>query len=144
MDAVMAIPHITLGFGSGVAFWESLRHNHDKVLYQEKFEGAKGVTRSHKSKKDRQYNGQNKQETTMIYKIPYRKPKTEQDKSHQILGVNSGAQEGLAVPVPPMSRRSDDHIGIVINTKKTSYFIEGHPRNIPVKFTLKHFIVFRE
>jgi hypothetical protein len=80
----------------------------------------------------------------MIYKIPYRKPKTEQDKSHQILGVNSGAQEGLAVPVPPMSRRSDDHIGIVINTKKTSYFIEGHPRNIPVKFTLKHFIVFRE
>jgi len=108
---VMAIPHMTLGFGSGVAFWESLRNNHDKVLYQEKFEG----TRS-------QYNGQNNKEKTMIYKIPYRKPKTEQDKSHQILGINSGAQEGLAVPAPPMSRRSDDHIGIVINTKKQLFY----------------------
>jgi hypothetical protein len=36
--------------------------------------------------------------------------------------VNSGAQEGLAVPAPPMSRRSDDHIGIVINTKKQLFY----------------------
>ena len=52
---------------------------------QEKFEDTKGVIRSHKSKKNRQHNDQNKKKTrrqTMPGKILHRKLKIEQRKLH--------------------------------------------------------------
>ena len=51
---------------------------------QEKFEKAKGATRSRKLKKDRQYNGQTKKDKR--YKIVYRKPKIEQHKHYKNRG----------------------------------------------------------
>jgi hypothetical protein len=36
------------------------------------------------------------------------------------------------------------HLGFLINTKKNDIFAEGHPRTIPINFTIKCFIGFRE
>jgi len=46
------------------------------------FADTKGVIRSRKSKKNRQYNGQTKNRQTTIYKTLHRKLKTEQHQPH--------------------------------------------------------------
>ena len=65
------------------------------TLLKEKFEDTKVVNRRRKSKKNRQHNGQKKQEKRI-----YRKLKIEQHEPHLIPRVNSCASEGLAVPAP--------------------------------------------
>jgi hypothetical protein len=65
---------------------------------EEKFEVAKGIVRGHESKKDSQYNGQNKGPTA-IYKTLHRKPKTEPHESYWKSWMNAGSPEGSAVPV---------------------------------------------
>jgi len=45
-------------------------------------EDTKGVIRTHKSKKYKQYNDQRKKGQTMIYKTQYRKLKIEQHEPH--------------------------------------------------------------
>ena len=72
------------------------------MIFIERFEDSKVVTRSRKSK-DRQCNGQREKNTkgqTMIYKTLHKNLKIEQHEPNYKLWVNSGAPEVLAVPGP--------------------------------------------
>jgi hypothetical protein len=73
------------------------------IIEEEKCEATKGVTNSHKSKKkDRQYNGQKKQDkwTTNDLHNTTQETKDRATRTPQNTGVNSGAPERLDVPAP--------------------------------------------
>jgi hypothetical protein len=69
--------------------------------WQEEFEDTKGVIRIHKSKKDRQYNSQKKKDkrTNNDLQSTTQKTKDWVTRTPRKPEVNSGAPEGLAIPV---------------------------------------------
>ena len=48
----------------------------------------------------------------MIHNIPNRKPKSQEQKPHQKLGMNTGASDGLVVPATILSKQ-------YLNTEQT-------------------------
>jgi len=71
-------------------------------VFQEEFEDTKGVIRSRKSKKNRQYNGQKKKDKRTNNDLQNTTQKTKDRVTQNPLkqGVNSCAPEELAVPAP--------------------------------------------
>jgi len=100
-------------------------------MFIPKYEDTKGVIRSHKSKKDGQYNGQKrtKSETT-FYKTLHRKLKIKQHEPHLKPGLNScvpecrsscfkcGIRRVNIVTNPVISHELGKHL-IVITTNRT-------------------------
>jgi len=73
------------------------------LLFKEKLEDSKGVIRSRKSKKDKQYNNQMKKDK-QTNNGGQNTPQITRDWATRIplkkTGMNSGASEGQAVPAP--------------------------------------------
>ena len=75
-------------------------HKKKRIKRKKKLKDTKGVIRIRKSNENRQKKNDESEE--IIYKTLSRKWKIEQHKLHKQSSMNTGAPEGLEVPVPLM------------------------------------------